>query len=65
MNEAFLPIVFCLDVSLSMKGHINELKKGLQQFIDDVIAKFTALKDKVMSIVQSIKDAWNSTKNAV
>ena len=43
----------------------TNIKAWLQQFIDDVIAKFTALKDKVMSIVQSIKDAWNSTKNAV
>ena len=43
----------------------TNIKAWLQQFIDDVISKFTALKDKVMSIVQSIKDAWNSTKNAV
>lgn len=43
----------------------TNIKAWLQQFIDDVVAKFTALKDKVKSIVQSIKDAWNSTKDAV
>jgi len=43
----------------------TNIKNWCQQFIDDVISKFTALKDKVKSIVQSIKDAWNSTKNAV
>lgn len=43
----------------------TNIKNWLQWFIDDVIAKFTALKDKVKSIVQSIKDAWNSTKDAV
>lgn len=43
----------------------TNIKNWLQQFIDDVVAKFTALKDKIMSIVQSIKNAWNSTKDAV
>ena len=43
----------------------TNIKNWLQQFIDDVVAKFTALKDKVMSIVQAIKNAWNSTKDAV
>ncbi len=43
----------------------TNIKNWLQQFIDDVIAKFTALKDRVMSIVQSIKNAWNNAKESV
>lgn len=43
----------------------TNIKAWLQQFIDDVVAKFTALRDKVKSIVDSIKALRNSTKNAV
>lgn len=43
----------------------TNIKEWLQQFIDDVVAKFTALKDKIKSIVDSIKNLWNSTKEAV
>lgn len=43
----------------------TNIKAWLQQFIDDVVAKFTALKDKVKSIVDSIKALRNSTKDAV
>lgn len=45
-NGPFLPVVFCLDVSGSMTGRIQELQNGLRQFIEDVkndeVAKRTA-----------------------
>ena len=43
----------------------TNIKNWCQKFVDDVVSKFSALKEKVQSIVQSIKDAWNSTKDAV
>lgn len=43
----------------------TNIKNWLQWFIDDVVSKFTALKDKVKSIVDSIKNMWNSAKEWV
>lgn len=43
----------------------ENIKTWLNQFIDDVIDKFTRLKDRVKSIVDSLKNAWNSTKDTV
>ena len=43
----------------------TNLKKWVQWFVDDVVSKFTALKDKVKSIVDSIKNMWNSAKEWV
>ena len=43
----------------------TNIKNWLQWFIDDVVSKFTALKDKVKSIVDSIKNMWNNAKDSV
>ena len=43
----------------------TNIKNWMQQFIDDVVSKFTALKDKVKSIVDSIKNMWNNAKDSV
>ena len=57
---------FMYNVAHGLPLQINDPDKELTLcYIDDVIAKFTSLKDKVMSIVQSIKNAWNSTKEKV
>lgn len=43
-NGPFLPIVFCLDVSGSMKSRISDLQQGLQQFIQDIKSDKMAIK---------------------
>ena len=43
----------------------TNIKNKVQEWVDWVIGKFNSLKETVLSIVQSIKDAWNSAKNFV
>ena len=67
MKQIFLQRVASVDQILTdwFGETRTNIKEWVQWFIDDVIAKFTELKDKVMSIVNSIKNAWNDAKEWV
>ena len=60
-------IVTSLDQVLTgIFGNMRENIKGaFQAGIDWIVDKMNAFKDTVMSIVNAIKDAWNSAKNFV
>lgn len=67
MKQIFLQRVASVDQILTdwFGETRTNIKEWVQWFVDDVIAKFNELKDKVMSIVKSIKNAWDSAKQKV
>lgn len=60
-------VMIWLDEALtSIFGQMwTNIKTKVQEWIDVVVSKITAFKEKVMSIINSIKDAWNSAKETV